>query len=239
MDKCPRCGLPPESTEECQYCGLVLQEAPASPGPGNLSKKPSGGLFQRVSGKQIGIILLAAVIFIGFLYQLEKLGAERKRQKLIIIAQKEKEKEQERLQQIELQKQEYERQQQEKARKEAEREQRRLERERQKALELQKAMADVAKFKPVILQALKSQHLDLVQDIYIDRGFPDQIVFKMKPIWHLRNKHLRKNDVMNFWTAWATVHNPSEPRKTSIRVVSINGDEVGGCKFLGGVWVEE
>ena len=239
MDKCPRCGLPPESTEECQYCGLVLQEATASPSPGNMSKKPSGGLFQKVSGKQIGIILLASVIFIGLLYQLEKQGAERKRQKQIIIAQKEKEKEQERLQQIELQKQEYERQQQEKARKEAEREQRRLERERQKARELQKAMADVAKFKPTILQALKSQHLDLVQDIYIDRGWPDQIVFKMKPIWHLRNKHLRKNDVMNFWTAWATVHNPSEPEKTSIRVVSINGDEVGGRKILGEVWVEE
>ena len=235
MDKCPRCGLPPESTEECKYCGLVLQEATASPGPGNLSKKPSGGLFQKVGGKQIGIILLASVIFIGFLYQLEKQRPERERQKQLITAQRAEE----RRQQIELQKQEYQRQQQEMARKEAEREQRRLERERQKAFELQKAMADVAKFKPLILQALKSQHLDIVQDIYIDRGFPDQIVFKMKPIWHLRNKHLRKNDVMNFWTAWAAAHKPSEPEKTSIRVVSINGDEVGGRKVFSGVWVEE
>ena len=145
MDKCPRCGLPPESTEECKYCGLVLQEATASPGPGNLSKKPSGGLFQMVGGKQIGIILLASVIFIGFLYQLEKQRPERERQKQLIAAQ---EKAEERRQQIELQKQEYQRQQQEMARKEAEREQRRIERERQEAIELQRQWRTLLSLNP-------------------------------------------------------------------------------------------
>lgn len=227
MDKCPRCGLPPESVTECKYCGYGLQDSTDSTGFHKPQRKISGTLFQKVSKKQIGFILLSLALGITFMYQVEKHIYEKKRLNQIAV-----EREQERLNRIESQKKENER-------KQAERERRRIDYEKEKKIELQKAMADVAKFKPAMLKFLKSQDLDIVQDIYINKDFPEQIVFKMKPIWHHRNKHLRKNDVLKFWSEWAAFHNPSEPEKTSISVVSINGDKVGGTKLLGGVWVEE
>ena len=70
---------------------------------------------------------------------------------------------------------------------------------------------------------------------------PQQVIIKMEPIWHVRNKHLRKNDATQFWKLWASIHSPSDPDIARVKLVSINGDHVGGSRLLAGslIWVED
>lgn len=44
MDKCPRCGLPPESDKECQYCGLEIASKQTAP-KGASPKKPNSTIL--------------------------------------------------------------------------------------------------------------------------------------------------------------------------------------------------
>jgi hypothetical protein len=122
-----------------------------------------------------------------------------------------------------------------------EREKRRQEIEREKSAELNKARTDAEQFRKVLFAALAADNLNIVQNVYVNDIIPQQIIIEMKPIWHARNKHLRKNDATQFWKLWASIHSPNDPDRARVKLVSINGDEVGGSRILGGslIWIEE
>jgi len=75
---------------------------------------------------------------------------------------------------------------------------------------------------------------DIVAYIGTDDSLPRLLRVVVKPIWHVRNPHLRKNDVIVFASAWKAKYGADG----IVKFYSINGDEVGGLKIFGGAWVE-
>lgn len=138
---------------------------------------------------------------------------------------------------------EKERQQQEleneKQRVEAER--RRIENEIKRAEELEKAKKDIIVFKNNLFNMLNQQNIKIVRNVYLDKDLPQQVIIVMEPFWHVRNKHLRKNDATLFWKLWASINSPSNPDRARIKLVSINNDSVGGSRIWAGslIWVED
>jgi hypothetical protein len=125
--------------------------------------------------------------------------------------------------------------------KKIEREKRRAERERKKSEELEKANKDIQVFKNALFGMLNKQNFKIVQDVYLDKDLLQQVIIVMKPIWHIRNKHLRKNDATVFWELWASINSPNDPDQARVKLVSIDKDHVGGSRVWGGslIWVED
>ena len=70
MDKCPRCGLPPESTEECKYCGLAI--AKESTVPQNVATEGKSLPLRIFSGFFIGLIFIGLTVgFFAFVAKYE------------------------------------------------------------------------------------------------------------------------------------------------------------------------
>lgn len=117
----------------------------------------------------------------------------------------------------------------------------RAKRDRKRAEELKKAHIDASKFKTTLFDMLSKKNINIVQNVHLNKDRPHEIIIVMKPIWHNRNKHLRKNDATVFWELWASINNPQDPDSARIKLVSINNDRVGGSKWLAGslIWVED
>lgn len=117
----------------------------------------------------------------------------------------------------------------------------RAKRDRKRAEELQKAHIDASKFKTTLFDMLSRKNLNIIQNVHLNKNLPQEIIIVMKPIWHVRNKHLRKNDATVFWKLWASINNPQDPDHARIKLVSINNDRVGGSRLLAGslIWVED
>ncbi len=150
------------------------------------------------------------------------LPSKERRVQVAIAAQLEKEKQQEIEKEI----------------KRAEAEHRRIENERKRALKLAKAKEDIIIFKNGLFDMLNKQNINIVQDVYLNKNLPQEVILVMKPLWHARNKHLRKNDATVFWKLWASINSPKNPDRARIKLVSINDDRVGGSRILAGslIW---
>lgn len=60
-------------------------------------------------------------------------------------------------------------------------------------------------------------------------------------VWHLRNKQLRLQDAQTLWKAWAVVASKTDPDKARIKLIDLNGNELGGSRLLAGslIWVQD
>jgi len=143
--------------------------------------------------------------------------------------------------QVELQMELAEKKKIEEEKRKKEREEKRLERLIEIEKEKRKASQDIAIFKAKVFEILKDQRIDIVKDIYLNPDLPQEAIIVMKPIWHSRNKHLKKNDATVFWKLWASQHSPSDPDHSRVKLLSINNDRVGGSRILAGslIWVED
>lgn len=63
----------------------------------------------------------------------------------------------------------------------------------------------------------------------------------LRNVWHLRNKQIRLQDAQTLWKAWAVVASKDDPDSARIKLVDLNGNEVGGSRVLAGslIWVQD
>lgn len=115
--------------------------------------------------------------------------------------------------------------------------------ERKKAAgrDRQKALAGMVRFRAAVNKTLRKAGVHIVEKMYNDPDLPRVACMVMSPVWHNRNKHLRKNDAKVFQQLWTAAFSPGDPDGAPIRLLSINGDIVGGSRWLGAsrVWVED
>lgn len=123
---------------------------------------------------------------------------------------------------------------QKEAEKQRQREIARQQRERRADQNRKKAVDAVKAVRRVLDTAAKGGDPDIFARVFVDDGIPSHLCVSVKPIWHLRNVHLKKNDLLVLTRIWEKVYGPTG----FVSFYSINGDEVGGRKMLGGLWVE-
>lgn len=60
-------------------------------------------------------------------------------------------------------------------------------------------------------------------------------------VWHYEPKQVRIQVTQNLWSRWQKIASPYDPDKACIRIVDLNGNEVGGSRALGGslIWVQD
>lgn len=58
---------------------------------------------------------------------------------------------------------------------------------------------------------------------------------------HLQNYQIRYQSAQNLWEAWATIVRPKDGDHARIKIVDLNGNEVGGSRTRAGslIWVKE
>jgi len=135
------------------------------------------------------------------------------------------------------------RRKQEAARAEAERE----ERERQVADDQAKRDAAQREVKEKLNAYMKVIELHemaakLVESVSVERdGDRWTATITVTNLWHIRDKQLRLQDGQNLWKLWAVLTSKNEPDKSRIKLVDLNGNEVGGSRILGGslIWVQD
>ena len=74
----------------------------------------------------------------------------------------------------------------------------------------------------------------IIKDIIIHPSDPSEAMMIMKPIWHLRSKHLKKNDATQFCQLWASIYSPNKSDMSIVSLLSINGDRVGMASYIFG-----
>lgn len=59
--------------------------------------------------------------------------------------------------------------------------------------------------------------------------------------WHLMHYQNRLQAAQNLWQGWANIESPRDPDKARLSLVDLNGNDVGGSRFLAGslIWVQE
>ena len=60
-------------------------------------------------------------------------------------------------------------------------------------------------------------------------------------LWHIRHYQIRLQDAQTLWEAWARIASPNDLDKARISLVDLNGNEVGGSRWLAGslIWVKK
>lgn len=69
----------------------------------------------------------------------------------------------------------------------------------------------------------------------------DLAIFEVKNSWHSAPYQVRLQLAQNFWKVWASVNGAPDLDTSRIKLVDLNGNEVGGSRLLGGslIWVQE
>jgi hypothetical protein len=63
----------------------------------------------------------------------------------------------------------------------------------------------------------------------------------VQDIWHLQNKQMRLQNAQNMWDVWAKLASPTELDAARIKILDLNGNEVGGSRIFAGslIWVQD
>jgi len=79
---------------------------------------------------------------------------------------------------------------------------------------------------------------DSIKDVSFEYG---RLVIKVANSWHFQPYQLRLQMAQNLWNIWASIDSPDAPDKALIRIVDLNGNEVGGSRIFGGslIWVQK
>ena len=67
------------------------------------------------------------------------------------------------------------------------------------------------------------------------------VTIKVTNTWHVMAYQNRLQAAQNLWEGWASVASPKDRDQARIKVVDLNGNEVGGSRILAGslIWVQE
>ncbi len=59
--------------------------------------------------------------------------------------------------------------------------------------------------------------------------------------WHYQPYQIRLQFVQNFWELWARIRSPNNPDKARLEITDLNGNSVGGSRWLAGslIWVKK
>ncbi|MBI4918091.1 MAG: hypothetical protein HY825_19790 [Acidobacteria bacterium] len=59
--------------------------------------------------------------------------------------------------------------------------------------------------------------------------------------WHVAVKQIRLQAAQDLWRMWADINSPSSSDDSRIKIVDLNGNEVGGSRVVGGsvIWVQD
>ena len=68
-----------------------------------------------------------------------------------------------------------------------------------------------------------------------------EVTLTVDNVWHVRHKQIRMQDAQSLWKVWAGLASPAKPDRARIKLVDLNGNEVGGSRFLAGssLWVQD
>lgn len=69
----------------------------------------------------------------------------------------------------------------------------------------------------------------------------DTIIITVANTWHLMPYQLRLQAAQNLWQTWAKIASPQDLDRARLKLVDLNGNEVGGSRFIAGsaIWVQE
>lgn len=111
------------------------------------------------------------------------------------------------------------------------------ERQRRIAEQTQKHRSDSFKIYVTALRGVDTEG-NMLGDIRLDG---DEVIVAVENIWHFLPYQIRYQHTENMWHAWALAYSPEKPDKAKISIVDLNGNEVGGSRFLAGslIWVAE
>lgn len=118
------------------------------------------------------------------------------------------------------------------AKKEAEEEKQKRNSEMETRKRLDTFIAVLEKLEITVVESIRVQQI--ATDIW-------EAEIKVRNTWHLKPYQIRLQDAQNLWSAWATIASPEEPDSARIKIVDLNGNEVGGSRVLAGslIWVQE
>ncbi len=93
------------------------------------------------------------------------------------------------------------------------------------------------------IAALKVEEVTIVKSVRvqeISNGIWEAEI-EVSNNWHIKPYQIRLQDAQNLWSAWAKIASAQEPDSARIKIVDINGNEVGGSRVLAGslIWVQE
>lgn len=100
------------------------------------------------------------------------------------------------------------------------------------------AVNDIAEYRKLV-RSIDSKG-DIVKEL--NEGLtPDQVKITITNSWHYEPYQVRLQVAQKLWEAWARLHSPNEPDKARIKIVDLNGNEVGGSRVWAGslIWVQE
>ena len=98
------------------------------------------------------------------------------------------------------------------------------------------ALKRCEQFSEVVQQI--DENADLIAGISI---YKLTATIKVQNRWHLQNYQIRYQAAQNLWEAWATIAKPKDVDHARIKIVDLNGNEVGGSRSRAGslIWVKE
>ncbi len=76
----------------------------------------------------------------------------------------------------------------------------------------------------------------------VDKGFSDnQLAITVYNNWHYEPHQIRKQAGEMLWEIWARIHSPDDVDKARISILDLNGNKVGGSRFIAGsmIWMDE
>lgn len=85
------------------------------------------------------------------------------------------------------------------------------------------------------LRRLREMGVDESLVLKVTRGLDDnEAKITVSNSWHFFPYQVRLEAAQNLWKIWASICSPSDPDKARIELVSINGNKVGGSRWLAG-----
>jgi hypothetical protein len=74
--------------------------------------------------------------------------------------------------------------------------------------------------------------------VRVERGSTDdELKVTVANAWHYEPHQIRLQTAQSLWKAWAAIHAPADLDRARLRLVDLNGNDVGGSGWLGGSMV--
>lgn len=89
---------------------------------------------------------------------------------------------------------------------------------------------------------LNDARIASVEHVYVESdGDIWTATLKVNNYWHIKPYQVRLQDAQNLWKLWAITSSPANRDLARIKIVDLNGNEVGGSRILAGslIWVQE
>jgi len=107
----------------------------------------------------------------------------------------------------------------------------------------QAAQQEVQKRLDAYMAVLKAADVGLVKRVAVRKVGDDiwEATLTVDNLWHIRHYQIRLQDAQTLWEAWARIASPNDLDKARISLVDLNGNEVGGSRWLAGslIWAKK